>query len=103
MAPTLKKAQPWTPHAQAAPITEHEGETFYTTANGTHTLSGGWQLEYENVVPGPDTESPPKSRYNGNCAAARSIGGSAGRIYMGFMSRRAIPGRLSPLLTYISK
>ncbi len=52
MAPTLKKAQPWTPHAQAAPITEHEGETFYTTANGTHTLSGGWQLEYENVVPG---------------------------------------------------
>ena len=52
MSPTLIDARPWAPHAKAAPATEKEGETFCIAANGTRTLSGGWQLEYNGVEPG---------------------------------------------------
>ena len=43
---------PWAPHPQAAPITERTDDVMCAAANGTRTLSGGWQLEYEGVEPG---------------------------------------------------
>lgn len=52
MAPTLAHTRPWAPHPAAAPITEREGDALCTAANGTRTLSGGWQLEYDGVEPG---------------------------------------------------
>lgn len=52
MTPTLVNAQPWAPHPKAAPVTEQQGDTFCTAANGTRTLSGGWQLDYDGVEPG---------------------------------------------------
>jgi hypothetical protein len=49
--PQPNSAHPWAPHPKAPPLTEREGDAFCTAANGTRTLSGGWQLEYEDVEP----------------------------------------------------
>ncbi|MDH7570980.1 MAG: carbon-nitrogen hydrolase family protein, partial [Armatimonadota bacterium] len=49
---TLEAAEPWAPHPLAAPRTEREDERLLIAANGTRTLSGGWQVRYAGVEPG---------------------------------------------------
>lgn len=48
----LEAAEPWAPHAKAAPMTAQRGEAFILEANGTRTCSGGWQWRFDGIVPG---------------------------------------------------
>jgi len=44
--------QPWSPHPKATPITNRTDQHLCIDANKTRTLSGGWQLVYDNVEEG---------------------------------------------------
>jgi predicted amidohydrolase len=55
-SPELKAAEPWAPHAKAAPLTAKRGEAFVVDANGTRTCSGGWQWRFDGVQAGQTYE-----------------------------------------------
>ena len=50
--PKLESVTTWAPHPKAAPKTRKEGDTLSIAANGTRTVSGGWQVRYSDVQPG---------------------------------------------------
>ena len=49
---TPHNAQTWASHPRAAPTTSHTATGYSITANGTRTLSGGWQLALTDLEGG---------------------------------------------------
>ncbi|MBI5686871.1 MAG: carbon-nitrogen hydrolase family protein [Verrucomicrobia bacterium] len=64
-APVLKTAEPWAPHPKAAPVTEKRSEAFAVDANGTRTLSGGWQWRFDGITPGQTYEIATEVSHSG--------------------------------------
>lgn len=52
MSEATRSAQPWAPHPNAAPATAHSPAGYEIAANGTRTLSGGWQLQCNGIEGG---------------------------------------------------
>lgn len=48
----IEQVETWSPHPQAAPVAERDGDGFVLRANGTRTCCGGWQVRYRDVEPG---------------------------------------------------
>ena len=52
MSAVSHSAQTWAPHPDAAPATSHSSAGYGIAANGTRTLSGGWQIACEEIEGG---------------------------------------------------
>ena len=80
---TPHSAQTWASHPRAAPTTSHTATGYSIAANGTRTLSGGWQLALTDIEGGATYRMSVDVRFEAlghwrDALQCRALWGSAG-------------------------